>query len=173
MRWTGWDVVDGDVCGWSLSPCAMGQGLRTCPQMRDGWQHDCAQVSRLHLQLPYVPPPLEKSLGLFLSLCFTSFTWMTFQFLSSYLLVLGSSLHPESASSMTSQPLSVQDWPRSLWMTHRGSGIGNAGPACAPKMPEPIPTWTFFSPSCTSSLLSPMLAAANINGRWSPVYLYV
>lgn len=71
----------GGVCGWSLSPWAMGQeqDVRACPQTRDGRQYDCTQVSRLYYQPLHAGLPSEKSLDLFPSLCLTSSTWMMFQ----------------------------------------------------------------------------------------------
>lgn len=132
------DGGDGSVCGWCLSPWAMGQeqDLRACPQTRDGWQYDCTQASKLYYQPLHAAVPLEKSLDLFPSLCPTSSTWLILQLPPGA--VSSSSKHSTLPASRVCLRLSVQGRPRCLWLAHGHSGIGNAGPACARNWPENI-----------------------------------
>lgn len=136
----GWEA--GGVCGWCLSPWTKGQDLRACPQMRDGWQHDRTQVSRLLPQPPHAAPPLGKSLGLPLPLPLphllhlddvqASARGCLLQSWAPHLPCMGS-LPPRWDLSPECPELA-----KVSLGAHRDSGIGNAGPSCAWNWPEDI-----------------------------------
>lgn len=139
----------------SLGNMPRSEGLPTNERRVAAWLHIGEQAAS---SAPHASPPMEKSLGS--SLPSASLGWCSClcQGLSPPI-PRHHTLCPASGDGLLSGllALSVQGWPRSLWVTHGASLCWNWPKDTLKKNKQkkrskPVPTRTFLRPSCTSTL---------------------